>query len=112
MRDMDRLFRPTSDTSEIRLRPFALGVLGLLCAMAVGFVSEIRPLRPDSAEYGYDESLGTETPSPSSTNLLSNCPYGSPTTVGVSKDGLDRLGAGVIAARAAAPRTASFTSSE
>jgi hypothetical protein len=109
---MDRLFRPTSDTSEIRLWPFALGVLGSLCAMAIGFVSEVRPLRPDSPEYGYDDSLGTETSSLSSTNLLSNCSNGSRATVGASKDGLDKLGVGVIAARAAAPPTASFTSSE
>jgi hypothetical protein len=101
-----------SNQSDVYVRSFALAFVGLLCAMAVGFVSEIRPLGPDSPEYGYDKSLGTETSSASSTNLLSNCSDGSPATVGASKDGLDGLGVGVIAARAAAPPTASFTSSE
>jgi hypothetical protein len=102
MRDMDRLLRPTSDTSDVRLRSFALSFLGLLCAMAIGFVSEIRPLRPDSPDYGYDESLGTETSSLSSANLPANGSDGSRATVGGrSKDSLDRLEVGLVALRAA-----------
>jgi hypothetical protein len=43
MRDLDRISRTTSDTSENRVGSFALGFFGLLCVMAVGFVSALRP---------------------------------------------------------------------
>ena len=43
MRDLDRLSHTRSDTSENRVGSFAFGFFGLLCAMAVGFVSELRP---------------------------------------------------------------------
>jgi hypothetical protein len=106
MRNLDRLSRTTSDTSENRVRSFALAFVGLLCAMVIGFVSEIRPLEPDSPDYGYDEALETETSSLSSANFLSNCSDDGPTIAGASKDGLDRLGVSVIVAHAAASPTA------
>jgi hypothetical protein len=43
--------------SDVRVRSFALAFLGFLCAMFIGFVSEIRPLKLDSPEYGYDEAF-------------------------------------------------------
>ncbi|MBV8670581.1 MAG: hypothetical protein JO098_02355 [Candidatus Eremiobacteraeota bacterium] len=97
-----------SNRWDVRVRSFALAFVGLLCAMVIGFVSEIRPLRPDSPDYGYDEALGTETSSLSSANLLSNCSDDGLATAARSEDGLDKLGAGAIAAHAAASPTASF----
>jgi hypothetical protein len=98
--------------SEVKVRSFALAFVGLLCATVIGFVSEIRPLKPDSADYGYDEALGTETSFLSSANLPSNCPGGRPTTSRASNDGLDARGVSAIAAHGAAPPTADFTSRE
>jgi hypothetical protein len=43
MRDLDRLSRTTSDTSENRVGSFDLGFFGLVWAMAVGIVSALRP---------------------------------------------------------------------
>jgi hypothetical protein len=94
-----------STRSDVRVRSFALAFVGLLCATVIGFVSEIRPLKPDSADYGYDEALGTETSTLSSANLLSNCSDDSPTIAGASKDGLDRLGVSAISAHATASPT-------
>jgi len=74
MKDMDRLSRTTSDTSEIRLRLFALGFLGLLCAMMIGFVSASRALGPNSVDYGYDQRLGAQSLSQSGAERVSNCP--------------------------------------
>jgi hypothetical protein len=95
-----------SNRSDVRVRPFALAFVGLLRATVIGFVSEIRPLEPDSPDNGYDEALGTETSSMSSANFLSNCSDDGPTIAGASKDGLDRLGVSAIAAHAAASPTA------
>ena len=55
---LDRLSPTTSDTSENRVGSFALGFFGLLCVMAVGFVSALRPPVSYSVDYGYDEQLG------------------------------------------------------
>ncbi len=57
MRDSDRLCRTRPDTPEMRLWSFAFGVVGLLCAMAIEFVSASRPPVPNSVDYGYDERL-------------------------------------------------------
>lgn len=97
---------------DARIKSFALAFVGLLCAMVIGFASEIRPLKPDSPDYGYDEALGIETSSPSSANPLSNCSSDSPATAGASEDGLDARGVSAIAARAAASPIANFTSKE
>jgi len=98
--------------SDARVRSFALAFVGLLCATVIGFVSEIRPLKPDSPDYGYDEALGTVASSLSSANFLSNCADDSPAIARASKDGLDKLRVSAIAARAAASSTASFTPTE
>jgi hypothetical protein len=63
MREFDRLTRTRSDTSENRVGSFALGFFGLLCVMAVGFMSELRAPVSNSVDYGYDEQLGAQTPS-------------------------------------------------
>ena len=106
MRNMDRLSRTTSDTSEIRLRSFALAFVGMLCATVIGFVSEIRPLNPNSPDYGYDKALGTQTSSLSSASFLSNCDDDGAAIAGASTDGLDRLGVSAIVAHVAASSTA------
>jgi hypothetical protein len=98
--------------SDVWVRSFAFAFVGSLCATVIGFVSEIRPLKPDSPDYGYDEALGTETPSLSSANFMSNCSGDSPATAGASKDVLDGLGVSAIAAYAAESPTANFTSRE
>jgi hypothetical protein len=101
MRDLDRLSHTTSAGS------FALGFFGLLCAMAVGFVSELRPPVSNSVDYGYDEQLGTQTPSPSGANLVSNCSDKGAAIVGsAAMDSLDELRAGAIVARGGPPSTA------
>jgi hypothetical protein len=94
------------DTSEIRLRSFALAVVGMLCATVIGFVSEIRPLNPNSPDYGYDEALGTQTSSLSSASFLSNSDDDGAAIPGASKDGLDRLGVSAIVAHVAASSAA------
>jgi hypothetical protein len=98
--------------SDVWVRLFAFAFVGLLCAAVIGFVSEIRPLKPDKPDYGYDEALGTETSSLSSANFVSNCSGDSPATAGASKDGLDGRGVSAIAAHAAESPTANFTSRE
>jgi hypothetical protein len=83
--------------------------------MFIGFVWEIRPLKLDSPEYGYDEALGTETSSLPSANFLTNCADNcadhSPAIARASKDGVDRLAASAIVHAAASP-TAGFTPTE
>jgi hypothetical protein len=107
MSDLDRLSRTTSDTSENRVGSFALGFFGLLCAMAVGFVSEIRPPASNSTDYGYDEQLGAETSSPSGAKLVSNCSDKGAALVGTAAmDSLDELRADAIGARSRLPSTA------
>ena len=90
MRNLDCLSRTTS---------FALGLFWLLCAMAVGFVSALRPPLSSSVDYGYDERLGAQTPSLSSAKLVSNCSDKGAAVVGASIDSLDDLRAGAIVAR-------------
>ena len=38
-----------------------LGFVVMLCATFIGFVSEIRPLGPDSLDRGYDDALENQT---------------------------------------------------
>ena len=109
MRDLDRLFRATTDTSENRVGSFALGFFGLLCAMAVGFVSELRPLVSNSVDYGYDEQLEAQASSLSGAKLVSNCSDKGAAIVGAAAatDSLDdELRAGPITARGGPPSTA------
>jgi hypothetical protein len=81
MRDLHSL-------SRNRAGSFALGSIGLLFAMAIGFVSELRPPASTSVDYGYDEQLRAETPSPSGARLVSNC-----SDKGVAMDNMDELSA-------------------
>lgn len=101
MTDMDRLSRTTSDTSEIRLRLFALGFVGLLCAMTIGFIFALRLLVPNSVDYGYDERVGTGSLSASRAGRMSDCLGDNAAIAGASRDGLDRVGVSAIAAHAA-----------
>ena len=103
-----RLTRTRSDTSENRVGSFALGFFGLLCVMAVGFVSELRPPVSSSVDYGYDEQLGAQTPSLSGARLVSNCSDKGAAIVGAAAalDNLDELRAGAITARGGPPSTA------
>ena len=106
MRDLDRLSRTTSDTSENRVGSFALGFFGLLCAMAVGFVSALTPPVSNSVDYGYDEQLRAQTPSLFGARLVSNCSDKGAAVVGASIDSLDDLRAGAIVARGGPQSTA------
>jgi hypothetical protein len=92
MRDLDRLSRMRSDTSENRVGSFALGFFGLLCIVAVGFMSELRAPVSNSVDYGYDEQLGAQTPSLSGAKLVANCSDKGATIVGAAAmDSLDEL---------------------
>jgi hypothetical protein len=107
MGHLDRLSRTTSDTSENRVGSFALGFLGLLCAMAVGFVSALRPPVSNSADYGYDERFEAQIPSLSGAKLVSNCSDKGAAIVGAAAmDSLDELRAGAITARGGSSSTA------
>ena len=107
MRDLDRLSRMTSDTSENRVGSFALGFFALLCAIAVGFVSELGPPVPNTVDYGYDDQLGAQPPYLSGTRVVSNCSDRGAAIVGAAAMGsLDELGAGAITARGGPPSTA------
>jgi len=101
-----------SNRWDVPVRSFVLAFVGLLCATVIGFVSEVRPLNPDSPDYGYDEALGTESSSPSSATLESICSCDSAASAGASKDALDGLAVTAIAAHAAESPTANFTSRE
>jgi hypothetical protein len=94
-----------SNPSDVGVRSFALAFFGLLCATVVGFMSEIRPLKPDSPDYDYDEALGIGTSSLYSAKYESNCSDDSPATAGASKGGLDRLGVSAIATHGSASPT-------
>jgi hypothetical protein len=101
MRDLDRLSRTTPTGS------FALGIFGLLCAMAVGFVSASGPPVLNSLDYGYDERLEAQTPSLSGANLVSNCSdKGAIIGGAAAMDSLDELRARAITARGGSPSTA------
>jgi hypothetical protein len=104
MRHLDRLSPTTSDTSENRVGSFALGFFGLLCVMAVGFVSALRPPVSYSVDYGYDEQLGGQTPSLSGAKLVSNCSDKDAAIVGAAA--IDKLRAGAITPRGGTPSTA------
>jgi hypothetical protein len=107
MRDLDRLSRTTTDTSENRVGSFALGIFGLLCAMAVGFMSELRPPVSSPVDYGYDEQLGAQAASLSGAKLVSNCSDKGAAMVGAAAmDSLDELRAGATAGRGGPPSTA------
>ena len=90
-----------------RVGSFALGSFGLLCALAVGFVSALGPPVSNSVDYGYDEHLGAQTPSLSGTRLVSNCSDKGAAIVGAAAvDSPDELRAGTITARGGPPSTA------
>jgi hypothetical protein len=93
MRDSDRLCRTRSDTPEIRVWSFAIGFVGLLCAMAIEFVSASRLPAPNSVDYGYDERLEAG----SKTEL--SCSDKGAATVGAAMDNLDDLRASAVVAR-------------
>ncbi len=56
-------FAHAADRSEFRIESFVLAFVGMLCATVLGFLSEMRPLDPNSADRGYDESLGSQSSS-------------------------------------------------
>ena len=101
-----RLSPTTSNTSELQIGKAVLGLLGMFGAMAIGAVSEIRPLEPNSPEYGYDEALGTLVSSPLSANFLSNC-YGDAGIAATSNDCSDRFAVRAVVAQAR-PSTANL----
>ena len=94
------------------MKSFALAFVSMLCATVIGFVSEIRPLEPDSPDYGYDEALGPESSFLSRARLQSNCSGASQGTAEAFSGGSDRLRISAMAAHAAALPTASVTSRE
>ena len=94
------------------MKSFALAFVSMLRAAVIGFVSEIRPIKSDSPDYGYDEALGTETSFLSRARLQSNCSGASQGTAEAFSGGSDRLRISAMAAHAAAPPTASITSRE
>ena len=98
--------------AEARVKPFALAFVSMLCATVIGFVSEIRPLKSDSPDHGYDEALGTEISFLSRARLQSNCSGASQGTEEASNGGSGRLRTTPMAAHAAALPTASATSRE
>src|SRR6516164_6886205 len=98
--------------ADVRVKSFALAFVSMLCATVIGFVSEIRPLKSDLPDYGYDEALGTETSFLSRAMLQSNCSGESKGTAEASNGGSGRLRISAMAAHAAALPTASVTSRE
>ena len=94
------------------MKSFALAFVSMLCATVIGVVSEIRPLKSDLPDYGYDEALGTETSFLSRAMLQSNCSGESQGTAEASNGGSDRLRISAMAVHAAASPTASVTSRE
>ena len=98
--------------ADARVKSFALAFVSMLCARVIGFVSEIRPLKSDLPDYGYDEALGTETSFLSRAMLQSNCSGESQGTAEASNGGSDRLRISAMAVHAAASPTASVTSRE
>jgi hypothetical protein len=84
--------------SEFPARSFMLGFVGLLFVAVIGFVSATQALISASADYGYDEALGTQTSSLSSVGFSSNCSDDGPTIAGASKDGSEkRKGSAIVA---------------
>ena len=96
MKVLVRLFPPTSKTSELQIGKAVLGFFGVFCAMAIGAVSEIRPLEPKSHGYGFD---GTLVSSPLSDNFLSNC-YDDAGIAATSKDCSDRFAVRAVVVQA------------
>jgi hypothetical protein len=78
-----------------------LGFAGLLFVTVIGFVSATQALISTPPDYGYDETLGTQTSSLSSLSFSSNCSEDGPTIAGASKDGSEKLEASAIVAQGA-----------
>ena len=93
------------DMSEIPARSFMLGFAGLLFVTVAGFVCALKTSISTSADYGYDEALGTQT---SSLSSVANCPDDGPTIADASKDGSEKLWASAIVAQGARSLTANF----
>ena len=55
----DLRLHPPWVQADVRVKSFALAFVSMLCATVIGFVSEIRPLKSDLPDYGYNEALGT-----------------------------------------------------
>jgi hypothetical protein len=102
---------PSWVQADVRVM-FALDFVSMPCGTVIVFVSEIRPLKSDSPDYGYDEALGTETSFLSRTRLQSNCSGASQGTAEASSAGSDRLRISTMAAHAVALPTANVTSRE
>ena len=96
------------DMSEIP----ALILYAWLCWLAFRYGRRVRvrvkTSISTSADYGYDEALGTQTSSLSSAGFLANCPDDGPTIADASKDGSEKLWASAIVAQGARSLTAKF----
>jgi hypothetical protein len=93
---------------EFPARSFVLGFVGLLFLTVVGFVSATQALTSTSADYGYDEALGTQSSSLSGLNFPSNCSDNDTTIASESKDGSEKLEASAIAATRAGSSAANL----
>ena len=93
---------------EFPARSFMLGFTGLLFVTVIGFLSATQALTSTSADYGYDESLGTQSFSLSSLKFSSNCSEYHPMIASESKDGSEKLEASAIAAPGAGSSAANL----
>ena len=100
-RPKDVIHHAGPDGLALRISSFAFLFVGLLCAAAIAFAFEMRPIDPNSPDYGYDEALVTQMSRPLSAEFLSNCSDHEAGITGRSKDGFDRLGISTIVARGA-----------
>lgn len=89
---------PPRVQADVRVKSFAFPFVRMLCATVIGFVSEIRPLKPDSPDDGYDEAPGTETSFVSRARVPSNCSGASQRTAEASNGGSCRLRISAMAA--------------
>ena len=94
------------DMSEIPARSFVLGFAGLLFVTVAGFVCALKTSISTSADYGYDEALGTQTSSLSSAGFLANCSDDGPTIADASKDGSEKPWANAFVTDGAGSSTA------
>lgn len=108
MSEIERLPGTTPDTAKTRVGSFVLAFVGMLCATVIGFVSEIRPLSPNSPDYGYEEAQATEVSALSSATLASNCSDDRGAESVAAKDSLEGLRVSAIAARADESETVRF----
>ena len=86
-------FRAPSSRLDGEIWPFVLALAAMLCATFIGFMSEIRPVDPNSSDHGYDETLGTRTAPPSGANFPIHSSHEDVAIFGEGRGGRDELGA-------------------